>query len=362
MLRILHGIKLSLRQLKRILKTNNLSRRANRTPDNIVRDHISAELQSSSQCIGYRCMWQRLVRDHHLNIARDSVLRLMREIDPQGVNERKMHRLARRKYISKGPNFIWHVDGYDKLKPYGFCIHGAIDGYSRRILWLEISNSNNSPSVIATYYLDTLKELGFAPRLLRCDRGTENSRLALLQPYFRYNGTDSVAGVKSFMYGKSVSNQRIESWWGLLRRQGIHWWISFFKDMVDANTLDTTDKVQIECLRYCFMDLIQSELDRIAMNWNNHEIRPQKHRNIPSGRPEIMFHVPEVYGGYNFGHVVNKDDVTICQELYGEPKRLYADGMNELAQLLSLEHRRPNNAKEALELYTEIMQLVNDVI
>ncbi|KAL4233419.1 hypothetical protein ACF0H5_008100 [Mactra antiquata] len=110
------------------------------------------------------------------------------------------------------------------------------------------------------------------------------------------------------------------------------------------------------------MDLIQSELDRIAMNWNNHEIRPQKHRNIPSGRPEIMFHVPEVYGGYNFGHVVNKDDVTICQELYGEPKRLYADGMNELAQLLSLEHRRPNNAKEALELYTEIMQLVNDVI
>ena len=23
---------------------------------------------------------------------------------------------------------MWHIDGYDKLKPYGFPIHGCIDG------------------------------------------------------------------------------------------------------------------------------------------------------------------------------------------------------------------------------------------
>ena len=23
---------------------------------------------------------------------------------------------------------MWHLDGYDKLKPYGFAIHGCIDG------------------------------------------------------------------------------------------------------------------------------------------------------------------------------------------------------------------------------------------
>lgn len=28
-----------------------------------------------------------------------------------------------------GPNFLWHVDGYDKLKQFGFAIHGAIVGY-----------------------------------------------------------------------------------------------------------------------------------------------------------------------------------------------------------------------------------------
>ena len=29
----------------------------------------------------------------------------------------------------KGPDFVWHLDGYDKLKPYGFAIHAAIDGW-----------------------------------------------------------------------------------------------------------------------------------------------------------------------------------------------------------------------------------------
>ena len=29
----------------------------------------------------------------------------------------------------KSPNYVWHADGMDKLKPFGFAIHGCIDGY-----------------------------------------------------------------------------------------------------------------------------------------------------------------------------------------------------------------------------------------
>ena len=36
-----------------------------------------------------------------------------------------------------------HYD-YDKLKPFGFAIHGAIDGYSRKRFWLHIGSSNNN--------------------------------------------------------------------------------------------------------------------------------------------------------------------------------------------------------------------------
>ena len=106
-------------------------------------------------------MWRLLVNDHDIRIPRDMVLQMMREIDPEGVRQRKAHRPVRHRYYAQGPNYVWHVDGYDKLKPYGFCFNGAIiDGYSRRILWLEVSNSNNSSGVIAKYYLDALTNLG----------------------------------------------------------------------------------------------------------------------------------------------------------------------------------------------------------
>ena len=160
-------------------------------------------------------MWRLLVNDHDIRIPRDMVLQMMREIDSEGVRQRKAHRHVRHRYYAHGPNYVWHVDGYDKLKPYGFCFNGAIiDGYSRRILWLEVSNSNNSSGVIAKYYLDALTNLGVCPRPLRCDRRTDNAKLSVLQPFFRYNDTDNFSGMKSFMYGNSVSNQRIESWWG----------------------------------------------------------------------------------------------------------------------------------------------------
>ena len=80
-----------------------------------------------------------------------------------------------------GPNFIWHIDGYDKLKPYGFCVHGAIDGYSRRILWLEVGPSNNNLMVTVQYYLDCVRQLGVCPQVVRGDCGTENIHIAAIQ-------------------------------------------------------------------------------------------------------------------------------------------------------------------------------------
>ena len=43
-------------------------------------------------------------------------------------------RLQMRHYISAGPDHMRHIDGYDKLNPYGFTVHGAIvhDGFSRK--------------------------------------------------------------------------------------------------------------------------------------------------------------------------------------------------------------------------------------
>lgn len=53
---------------------------------------------------------------------------LLSTMDAVGTTQRKSRRLTRRIYLNKGPNYLWHLDGYDKLKPYGITIHGCIDG------------------------------------------------------------------------------------------------------------------------------------------------------------------------------------------------------------------------------------------
>ena len=47
-------------------------------------------------------------------VKRATVMTLMRELDPEGVESRGKKRLRRRAYHTKGPNFIWHIDGHNK--------------------------------------------------------------------------------------------------------------------------------------------------------------------------------------------------------------------------------------------------------
>ena len=66
-----------------------------------------------------------------ISVPRRVVRNLIEQLDPEGVQERKAHKLQRM-YCNRGPNDVWYCDGYDKLKPFGFLIHASIDGWSRK--------------------------------------------------------------------------------------------------------------------------------------------------------------------------------------------------------------------------------------
>lgn len=354
-----HGIKLCIRQLKRILNRLHLKRKVsngNESLPELIAQAMLLEFKHSGKNIGYRTMWKRLQLYHNLNIKRDTVRQLLKAIDPEGVERRKRHRLSRRKYFVPGPNFLWHVDGYDKLKPFGFAIHGAVDGYSRRILWLHVSPTNNDPAVIAGYYLKCLQREGFTPRILRCDLGTENTTLEFLQPYFRHYCNDDLAGVKSFMYGKSTANQRVEAWWGLLRKFCSGWWINFFKDLRDRGTYRSHDPLHTECLRYCFMNLLRLEIEQSAAEWNVHRIRKNRKGECPSGIPNFMYFSPEFFGSRNYGTGVALEDVIICNNLYG--RLAPSDCSEEFLELVGIIRpgiQRPRTIDQAIDLYERLI-------
>ena len=154
-----------------------------------------------------------------LNVPQIIVQDILKEVDPEGCKLRKTHRLKRRTYHCLGPNDTWHIDGYDKLKSFGFLIHGAIDGFSRKILWLEVTRSNNSPDNIATYFLSTVKELKGYPRQLITDLGTENGLAASMLSYFHDD---------AHHYFSSPRNQRIEGWWSFLFMEQVNMVVQLF--------------------------------------------------------------------------------------------------------------------------------------
>ena len=96
------------------------------------------------------------------------------------------HKLARRTYLVPGPNYISHIDIYGKLKANDLCIHCAIDGHSRRMIWLEVGLTNNNQKMIAQYqyYLHTNSSHGFMPRFQRSDPGTEHSNTCVFETVF----------------------------------------------------------------------------------------------------------------------------------------------------------------------------------
>jgi hypothetical protein len=361
-----HGIRLSLRHLKRILRRRGLRRRCAHSDGNDIVSAIESELKGSGSSIGYRLMHQRLIIDYALNVDRETVRLVLRTLDPEGVDLRSKKRLKRREYYAKGPDFIWHIDGYDKLKPFGFCIHGAIDGYSRRLLWLKVGVTNNDPHIIAKYYLDYIHCHGSTAAVIRGDQGTENVHVARIQKYLRADDSDSFGGEKSFLVGRSVSNQRIEAWWSYFRRNETNWWINYFKDLRDQGLFSGCDPVQVECLKFCYLPLIQQELDHVVLHWNLHRIRPNPNRETPPGRPDVLYFLPEIKGTTNCGQLVNMTDIEDILEEVGKHENSAVTCANEFAELAELimeDHAltSPKSASEAFSLYRTLVSEVNSL-
>ena len=151
-LEVKHDIKLSLRTLKKRLLDLGLKRRNVTYDVDSVRDRIQDEIDGPGCSGGYRAVWHTL-RLEGMQVPRKVIEDTLRELDPEGCEERRAKCLRRRQYRNPGPNYAWHMDGYDKLKPYGFPIHGCIDGFSRRIIWLNVARTNNNPAVIAKFFI-----------------------------------------------------------------------------------------------------------------------------------------------------------------------------------------------------------------
>ncbi|XP_041835311.1 uncharacterized protein LOC121635937 [Melanotaenia boesemani] len=329
----------------------HLFRRKNQTDLGEIAAFVEGEMAGSGRLQGYRWMHQRAIQKGFV-VSQEKIRLIIKTLDPEGVDRRRARRLRRRQYSCRGPNALWHMDSYDKLKPYGIAINGCIDGFSRHIMWMEAYTTNSNPKVIADYFINTVISIGGCPQRLRADPGTENGHVRDMQMFLRRNHTDHHAGDGSFLYGCSTANQRIESWWGILRKQSVQFWMDILQTLKDDG-LFSGDCLDKSLVQFCFLNLIQDELDEVVRTWNTHQIRSKPTHGVQKGRPILMYSMPQLCAAEDRLQSVLPEEVAVCKEEC-IPKGQYPcdETVFELCVLLMDENawNSPGDAYHAMEL------------
>jgi hypothetical protein len=95
---------------------------------------------------GRRQLIIHLARKHGHRSRQDDVLTVLRILNDYGVTSRApgMKKKRRDDYVVPGPDWLWCLDGHDKLSRFGIEIYGCVDVYSRKIIWFFVGSSNRT--------------------------------------------------------------------------------------------------------------------------------------------------------------------------------------------------------------------------
>ncbi len=131
-----------------------------------------------------------------------------------------------------------------------------------------------------------------------------------------------------------------------------------FKEMVETTEYNDSDPFHVECLRFCFMDVLQKELDRVKFLWNCHIInKSRKNMHTPRGRPNIIYEQPEEWDAESHHRNVSEDDIDFLEENFGHEFLEHGtlEDFVELFHVLKQDIVMPKNFSEAKALYDSLV-------
>ncbi|XP_076829287.1 uncharacterized protein LOC143475338 isoform X2 [Brachyhypopomus gauderio] len=212
-------------------------------------------VKGSLQAEGHRVQWDRIKESMH-------------RVDAAGVLERmtKLGCIVRRTYFVQHPLSLVHVDTNNKLIRYNIVIFGGIDGYSRKIMYLEPADNNCSST--ALFFLKAVQNYGW-PSRVRGDEGVENVGIA--ETMFTVKGT----GRGSFIAGKSVHNQRIERLWRDVWLSVTQLYYEVLHGLEEDGLLDLSDSLHMFCVHYVFLARLEHDLHIFTEGWDNHPLQSE---------------------------------------------------------------------------------------
>uniref|UniRef100_A0A9J7YC19 Integrase catalytic domain-containing protein n=1 Tax=Cyprinus carpio carpio TaxID=630221 RepID=A0A9J7YC19_CYPCA len=181
-----------------------------------------------------------------IKVTRSTVRETLKAVDPVGTLLRGLHLnfIHRRVYSVPSPLSLWHIDGNHRLIKWRIVIHGGIDGFSRKIMYLKASTNNQAATVLEGF-LEAVEQFGL-PSRVRSDKGGENVDVARFMLEHPLRGPEKT----SYITGRSVHNQRIEHLWRDVWCAVTSNYYAAFQYLQEIGALDPDNEKDLICLHY----------------------------------------------------------------------------------------------------------------
>ena len=202
-------------------------------------------------------------------VQRRRIRESLNRVDPRNRALRWGALVSRRVYFVPWPNLLWHLDGHHSLIRWGFVIHGCIDGYSRRIIFLHCSTNNLSSTVLGLFESAIVRDGGLWPSRIRVDYGVENTAVCDAMVAVRGEGRGS------FIAGSLTRNQRIERLWRDVFRCICHVFYYTFYALEQSGLLDVENPIHMFTLQYVYLRRINCALSEWMVTFNDHPVQTE---------------------------------------------------------------------------------------
>ncbi|KAF8152977.1 hypothetical protein B0H34DRAFT_754101 [Crassisporium funariophilum] len=298
-----HGHKIGRSTLAKYLTATGIgSSRKKLIPDKEATQLVLDELADDpKQTRGPRNIKERLaLKGKHITVK--SVASVMHDFADEGFDKRMptSKAIMRTPLTGIGPDEEWSMDGHDKLRKAGFDIYGIRDKWTGTWHYYRVLPSNRYASVIGVVQLECIKKVGGMAVQGSTDHGSEVRDAFLffvaLREHFEPGLLEAL--IPSWKFLPSTKNITIERGWRpLFHKWGVNI-LDFFYAGVNGGVFEAGNDLHKETSNWIWFPLVQRELDKFTDYQNNHRIRPQKAKNLPSGgTPNEFYKNPDRWGG-----------------------------------------------------------------